>query len=72
MQVVVDHCGKQVVGCGNSVEVAGQVQVQLLHGHNLRVATASCATLNTEGGAHGGLTQGEHRLASGLCEALSQ
>ena len=72
VQVVVDHCGKQVVCCGDGVEIAGQVQVQLLHGNDLGVAAACCAALDAEGRAHCGLTQSQDCLAAGLCEALCE
>ena len=72
VQVVVDHCGKQVVCCGDGVEIAGQVQVQLLHGNDLGVAAACCAALDAEGRAHCGLTQSQDCLAAGLCKALCE
>ena len=70
--MVVNHCGQQVVGRGHGVEVAGQVQVQLLHGDNLRVATTCGTALDAEGRAHCGLTQSQRSLAAGLCEALCE
>ena len=72
VQVVVNHGGKQVVCCGDGVEVAGQVQVQLLHGNDLGVAAACCAALDAEGRAHCGLTQSQDCLAAGLREALCE
>ncbi|CNI71397.1 Uncharacterised protein [Mycobacterium tuberculosis] len=72
VQVVVDHGGKQVVRCGDGVEVAGQVQVQLLHGNDLGVTAACCAALDAKGRAHCGLTQRQDCLAAGLCEALCE
>ena len=36
VDVVVDHRGQQVVGRGDGVEIAGEVQVDLLHRRDLR------------------------------------
>src|SRR5690606_17291343 len=53
-------------------EVAGEVEVDLLHRHDLRIAAAGRAALHPETGAERGLTQAEHRLASDLVEAIDQ
>ena len=47
----VDGRGQQVVGRGDGVDVACQVQVELLHGDDLRVAAARRAALDAEGRA---------------------
>ena len=48
VDVVVDQRGEQVVGRGDGVEVAGEVQVDLLHRDDLREATAGRAALDAE------------------------
>src|SRR6185503_20824676 len=40
VEVVVEHRAEQVVGGGDGVHVAGQVQVEALHGNHLAVAAA--------------------------------
>ena len=59
---VVDHGSQQVVCGANGVDIAGKVQVDIFHGHNLGVTAARSAALYTEHGPKGGLTQAEHRL----------
>ena len=60
LNVVVQHGGQQVVGRADGVEVAGEVEVDVLHGHHLGVAAAGGATLHAEHRAQGGLPQGHH------------
>ena len=62
LDAVVDHGGQQVVGGADGVQVPGEVQVDVLHGHHLGVAAAGCAALDAEHGAQGRLTQAEHRF----------
>ncbi len=59
---VVDHGSQQVVCGADGVNIAGKVQVDIFHGHNLGVTAARSAALYTEHGPKGGLTQAEHRL----------
>ena len=42
---------EQIVGDTNGVEVAGEVEVDVLHGHDLGVAAAGRAALDAEAGA---------------------
>ena len=64
---VVDHGGQQVVGRADGVDVAGEVEIDVLHGYDLRIAAAGRAALNAEHRAEGRLAQAEHRfLAEGV------
>ena len=63
-EVVVQHGRAQVVGGGDGVKVAGEVEVDVLHRHDLGVAATGRATLDAEGRAQGGLAQrGDDALA---------
>ena len=42
------------------MDVAGEVEVDVLHRHHLCVAAAGCAALHAEDGAEGGFTEAEH------------
>ena len=55
--MIVDHRSKQVVGRTDGVEVAGEVQVDVFHRHDLRTAPAGRATLDAETGSERGLPQ---------------
>lgn len=46
----IDGGGDQVVGSGDGVDVSGQMQIELVHRNDLRVAAARCATFDPEGG----------------------
>ena len=64
MDVVIDEGGKEVIGGGDGVDIAGKVQVDLLHGEHLGVAAARGAALETEHGAEGGFPQGDDGVFS--------
>ena len=61
--VRVDHRGEQIRGRADGVDVAGEVEVQILHGHDLRPATACAASFDPEDRAHGGLAQADDGAA---------
>src|SRR5262245_1424488 len=69
----IDCRGHQVVRSRNRVNVAGQMQVEVLHWDHLRVAAARRAALDAEGGTLRGLADaGEDRLAQMRAERLRQ
>ena len=70
--VRVDEGREQVVGGRDGVDVAGEVEVQVLHRHDLRPAAAGRAALDAEDGPERRLAQGEHRLLADHAEALRQ
>jgi hypothetical protein len=61
VEVVVHDGGQQVVGGGHGVEVAGQVQVDPLHRHDLAVPTTGRAALDPERRPHRRLAEVHHR-----------
>ena len=65
LYVVVDN-GRQGIGCGgNGVHVAGEVQINVLHWHNLRITPAGSATLDAHDRPLGRFADRHHRLAPG-------
>ena len=66
VQVRVDQRREQVVRGRDRVQVAGEVEVQVLHRDDLRVAAARRAPLHAEDRPERGLTQAEHRAAAEL------
>ena len=73
VEVVVHHGRQEVVGRRHGMQVAGQVEVEVLEGDHLAVAASGGAALDPEGGAHGGLADGDGGLppdaGQGLAEA---
>ena len=59
--VRVDQRGEQVVRGRDRVHVAGEVEVDVLHRHHLRIAAAGGAALDAEHGAERRLPQRQHR-----------
>ena len=62
----------QVVGVHNVVDVAGQAQRELGHGHQQGVAAAGSSTLDVHGGAAGGLTQCAAHVQTQLAQTFDQ
>ena len=69
----VDGGSQQVIGRGDGVDIARQVQVEVFHGDDLAVATTGGATLDPEGGALAGLADaGKHVLAQVGAQGFAQ
>ena len=71
-QVRLDHRGEQVVRGADRVDVAGEVEVHVLHRHDLRVAAACGAALDAEHRPERRLAQAERDLLADVAEALRQ
>ncbi len=72
VQVVVDHGGQQVVRSGDRVEVAGEMEVDPLHRHDLAVAAAGGPSLDPERRPHRGLAQVDDGIGAARDQALGQ
>ena len=70
--VRVEHRGEQVVRRADRVDVAGEVQVQVLHRHDLRVAAARGAALDPEHRPERGLAQTKDGRAADVAETLRE
>ena len=72
VDVVVQHGGEQVVGCADGVEIAGEVQVDVFHGDDLRVAAARRAAFDAEHGPERRLAHGNHGLLADAVERVGE
>ena len=72
IDVVVDHGGEQVVGRADGVEIAREVEVDVLHGHHLRIAPAGRPALEAEARPQARLAQADHGLLADAPEAVAQ
>ena len=72
LDMVVEHCCQQHMCRGDSMEVTGKVQVDILHRHNLGIAAACSAALNAHAWAEGRLAQSYDNLFAELSQALCQ
>ena len=71
-QMRLEHRGEQVVRGADRVDVAREVQVHVLHRHDLRVAAAGRAALDPEHGAERCLPQAERDALAEVAEPLRQ
>jgi hypothetical protein len=63
---------QQVVGGADRVDVPGEVEVEVLHRHDLGQAAAGGAALDAEHRAERGLAQAQQRVLADVAEALGQ
>ena len=68
----VDHRREQVVGGADRVDVAGEVQVQVLHRDDLGQAAAGRAALDAEHRTERRLAQARHRVLADHAEPLGE
>ena len=72
IEVVVDHRGQQIVRRGDGVEVAGEVEVDVLHRHDLRVAAAGRAALHAEAGPERWLAQADRGALADAVQCVAE
>ena len=72
MDVVVEERRQEVVGEGDGVEVAGEMEVDVLHGDDLGVAAAGGAPLHAEDRPEGGFAEADHRLLAEVVQGIAQ
>ena len=72
LDVVVDDSREQVVRRRDGVEVAREVQVDVLHRHDLRVAAAGSTALEAKAGAERRLAQRDGNLLALTVEGVSE
>ena len=72
VDVVVDHRREQVVRERDRGEVAGEVEVDVLHRHDLRVAAAGRAALHAEDRAERGLAQADDRFLADAVQRIAE
>ena len=72
MDVVVDRGGEKVVRQPDRMKITGEVQVDLLHGENLGIASPCGAPLHAEARPQRGLAEADHRLLPDGAERIGQ
>ena len=51
IDMVIYQCGQKIIGGTDGVKIAGEMQVDVLHGSHLRIAAAGGAALHAKHGA---------------------
>ena len=70
--MVVEHRRQQVVGGGDDVEIAVEMEIDLLHRRDLGVAAAGAAALDAKAGADGRFPQAENGFLAQTVEGVGQ
>ncbi len=69
----IDGRGEKIIGGDDGVDIAGQMEIELLHRNDLAVAAARRAAFDAERGTLAGLANaGEHFLAEMRAQRLAQ
>ena len=72
VDVVVDEGGEEVAGGADGVHVAGEVEVDVFHGDDLRVAAARRAAFDAKDGAERGFAQGDDGVFAQTTQAVGE
>ena len=72
LHVVVQHCAEQIVGGGDGVHIAGEVQVDVLHGNDLCIAAAGCTALDAKDRPQRRFPQRQNGLPANAAECIRQ
>ena len=72
VDVVVDQRREQVVGGGDGMKIASEMEVDVLHRHDLRPAAAGSSALDAEIRAQRGLAQADRGLLADPGEAVTE
>ena len=71
-EMIVEHRRQEIVGRGDRVKVAGEVEVDVLHRDHLRVAAARCPSLHAEHRPHARLAHAEHGILAESTHCLRE
>ncbi len=72
VNVVVQHGGQQVVGRTDGMEVAGEVQIDILHRNDLGITATSCTTFHAETGSQAGLAQADRGFLANAAQGIAK
>jgi hypothetical protein len=70
--MVVNHGRKQIVRGGDGVEIAGEVQIDILHRHDLRITAARRAAFQPKTWAEGRLAERNRRFFAHYMERIGK
>ena len=72
VDVVVQHRRQQIMGGGDGVEIAGEMEVDILHRHHLGMAAAGRTALDAKAGAEGGFAQADHGAVAQAVQRVAE
>ena len=69
---VIEKSTKKVVGCGDGVEVASEVKIDVFHWDDLSVSTAGSAAFDAKDWAKGWFSKGRHGVLADLSKTVGK
>ena len=72
VDMIVDHRGQQIMGKTDRAEVAGEMEIDVLHRHDLRIAAARGAALHAENRPERGLAQTNGRFLADPVQRVAE
>src|SRR5258706_6932226 len=72
VDVVVDECSEQVVRDADGVEIAGEVEVDVLHRGDLRMTATGAAALHAKAWAERRLAHADHGLLADRVQCVAE
>ncbi len=72
LDMSIQHSRQKVIGCSDGMEVAREMQVDILHGDHLGIAASRRSPLDAENGAQRRLPQGHHHILPSQGQRVSQ
>ena len=72
VDMIVDQRRQQIVRRRDRMKIAGEMQVDVLHRHHLRITAAGCPALDAETGAKRRLTDADDRLLANAVEPVAK
>ena len=70
--MVVEHCRKQIVCSADCVHIACEMQIDILHRHNLRITAAGCAAFYAENRAERRLAQSDYGIFADCRQCVAE
>ena len=72
LEMIVHHGAEEIVGLLHGIHVADKMKVDVLGGHDLRMAAAGAAAFDAEVGAERGFAQAEHAAFAEVAKCVSE
>ena len=70
LNMIIEHCGKQIVCRSNRMEISREMKIQILHRNHLGISSSGCTALDSEAGSETRLPEGGNRFLSDTVQSI--